>query len=129
MPLIQPDTSEAQEMSPIDPGTYPGTITSVEVQTSKKGNVMIVPKWEITVDDKTRTRTSYLVISGPGAYGFDQLLRACGFDEMADQYKDPTQDNPEFDTDELVGQSCNLVIESQMYQNELRDSIKSYLPA
>jgi len=128
-PIIQPDTSEAQDMSPIEPGTYPGTIVQVELQTSKKGNAMIVPKWEVTVDGKTRTRTSYLVIDGPGSAGFDQLLRACGFDELADQYKDPDAENPEFDTDQLINQQCNLVVESQMYNNELRDNIKSYLPA
>lgn len=129
MALIQPDTSEAQEMTPIEPGTYPGVITEVEFKQSAAGNPMVVCKWEIDVEGKTRTRKSYLVVTGEGAFNFDQLLRSTGFTEVADIYKDPESDNPEFDTDSLVGQSCNVVIESQMYKDELRDSIKSYLPA
>lgn len=129
MPIIQPDTSAAQDMAPIQPGTYPGTIIAVDFQTSKKGNPMIVPKFEVMVEGKKRTRQAYLVVTGEGAYGFDQLLRSAGFEEIANKFKDPTAEKPAFDTDELIGRTVNLVIESTIYENQQRDQIKSYLKA
>jgi len=126
MPIIQPDTSLAQDMGAIEPGTYPAKILECDFQTSKKGNPMIVPKVEITVEGKTRTRTAYLVVTGEGAFGFDQLLRACGFENLADQYRDPAMDNPEFDTDSLIGQECQVRIDNELYQGNMRDSIKSF---
>ena len=129
MPVIQPDTSAATEMAAIEPGTYPAKVVSVEYKMSKSGNPMIVPKFEITVEGKNRTRNAYLVITGEGAYGFDQLLRATGFSEQADQYRDPQQANPPFDTDDLVGCELQVVVDTEMYQNQKRDTIKSYLKA
>jgi hypothetical protein len=128
MPTIQPDTSEAQEMAPIQPGTYAARIAEVDVKTSKQGNPMIVPKFKVNVDGKERTRQAYLVITGEGAYGFDQLLRATGFANLADQYRDPRQPNPEFDTDQLIGQELMVVVEPDVYQGQKRDKIQSYLP-
>lgn len=127
MPIINPDTSMAQDMSAMEPGTYPGRIVEVDARTSKQGNPMIVPKVEIDYQGKTRTRLAFVVTSGEGSFGFDQLLRACGFDELADQYRDPSQPNPDFDTDSLVGQEVQVVIDQQLYNNEMRDSIKSWL--
>lgn len=132
MALIKPDLSEVQNLGPIEPGTYAAKIVAVEAKVSSKGNPMIVPKFEIQVpgDEKPRTRNSFLVISGEGAYGFGQLLRSTGFGDIAEQLADPNyQPKPEFDTDSLIGQSCQVVIEEAIYNNEKRDSIKSYLPA
>lgn len=129
-PIINPDTSNITEMGPIPAGTYPAEILQVDFQTSKSGNPMIVVKFGVEVDEKVRNRNSYLVITGEGAYGFDSLLRACGFENLADQYKDKNvQPKPDFDTDMLVGQRVNVVIEPTTYNNELRDQIKSYLRA
>lgn len=131
MPIIQPDTSEAVNMGPIEPGTYRAKIVDVPYQLSKKNNPMIVPKFEISVgDEKPRVRQAFLVISGPGSFNFDQLLRACHFDELADQYKDPSVPNPDFDTDTLVGQELQVVIDSRLDDgNNLRDDIKGFLKA
>jgi hypothetical protein len=129
VPIIQPDTSAAQEMSAIEPGTYPAKVVSVDFKMSSKNNPMIVPKFEVTVDGKKRNRQSYLVITGEGAMGFDQLLRACKFDQYADQYRDPNQPNPDFDTDLLVGQELMVTIGNEIYNGEKRDNIKGYLKA
>jgi len=129
MPVIQPDTSAAQSMEAIEPGTYFAKIISCEFKVSKQGNPMIVPKFDITVDGKPRSRQSYLVVTGEGAFGFDQLLRACGFQQLADQYRDPNQPNPPFDTDSLVGQELNVTISTEIYNGEKRDAIKGYLKA
>lgn len=132
-PIIQPDTSEAQDMAAIEPGTYPAEITAVDFQTSKKsGNPMIVPKFAVTVEQgkKPRTRQTYLVITGEGAFGFDQLLRACHLDEIADQYKDPSvQPKPPFDTDTLIGQKVQVVVVEDIYEGQKRDKISGYLKA
>lgn len=131
MPIINPDTSEIEKQGPIAPGTYKAKIKDVEFKTSKaSGNPMIVPTFEVQVGDDVRPRNAYMVINGKGAYAFDQLLRATGFTEIADKLNDPTvSPKPEFDTDLLVGQELNVVIESDTYNGELRDKIKSYLKA
>lgn len=129
MPVIQPDTSAAQDMGAIEPGTYAAKIVACDYKMSKSGNPMIVPKFDVTVDGKTRSRSSYLVVTGEGAFGFDQLLRATGFGAMADQYRDPSQPNPPFDTDNLIGQELNVVISTEIYNGEKRDAIKGYLKA
>ena len=127
-PIINPDLTAVKSQGPIDPGVYPAKIIDVQSKTSQKGNPMIVPKLEITVgQDDVRTREAYLVITGAGAYGFEQLLRACGFDDVADKYKDPDAEKPAFDTDNLIGQELNVQIESDTYNNQLRDKVQSYL--
>jgi len=99
------------------------------VKKSKAGNPMIVPTFEVDVMGETRTRQAYLVTEGPGAYGFGQLLRACGFADLAEQYEDPEQGNPEFDTDELIGSMLSVVIEENIYEDQKRDQITTYLKA
>lgn len=131
MPIINPDTSNMLDMSAIPAGTYPGEIAKADYETSKSsGNPMIVVTTNVEVEGKQRPRKSYLVISGEGAYGFDQLLRACGFSQLADAYKDPNvQPKPDFDTDQLIGQRVNVIIEPDTYNGQLRDKIKGFLPA
>lgn len=128
MPIITPDLSEALDNSPIEPGTYPAKIAAVDVETSKKGNPMVVATFKVTVDGKEKTRKSYLVITGAGAAGFGQLLRATGFSDIADMYADPDVPNPPFDTDNLIGQEVQVVISHSLYQGQVRDQIDSYLP-
>ena len=128
MPVVNPDTSEAS--GAIEPGTYKARITDVEFKNSKSsGNPMIVPKFEVDVNGKARPRQAYLVITGEGAYGFDQLLRATGFDELADKFKSKEGEKPEFNTDQLIGQELNVVVEADTYNGQLRDKIKSFLRA
>lgn len=131
MPIINPDTSAQLDMTPLEEGTYPAKITAVEFKHAKSsGNPMIVPEIVIEHDGRSYTRRSYLVITGEGSYGFDQLLRCCGFDSTADEFKDPTlSTKPSFDTDELIGCEINVVIAHEIYNNEIRDKVKSFLPA
>jgi hypothetical protein len=132
MPIIKPDTSAAVVLGNIEEGTYPAAIESVEFKSSSKGNPMIVPNFNITVGDNVVKRKAYLVITGEGAYGFEQLLRACNFDTLADAYGDKSiaaADKPDFDTDDLVGQTLNVIIGHQLYNGEMRDYVKSYLKA
>jgi hypothetical protein len=139
MPILTPDTSAAQDFSkPIDEGTYPARIIKCEARKSRKGNEMIVPTFEVKVNanGQTRNKDAFLVIAGEGAMGFDYLLRAAGFSDLADAYRDPSvQPKPPFDTDSLIGRECQVVIEHQRYvpegkteaDAELRDSIKTFL--
>lgn len=124
MPIITPDLSEVNK--PIDPGTYAAKITAVEYKTSKAGNPMIVPQFDVDVNGKRKVRSAHLVITGETAFGFEQLLRACHFDDVANSLKsNPTP----FDTDQLVGQELQVVIDSDTYNGQLTDRIKSFLPA
>jgi hypothetical protein len=136
MPILTPDTSEAEDFStPIDPGTYPAHIVACESGKSKAGNDKIVPKFKIKVGDGERTRKAHLVITGEGAMGFDQLLRATRMGELADAYRDKAlKTKPPFNTDSLIGKSVMVVIGPNIYKNDSGvevkgDSIDGYLPA
>ncbi len=133
--MLQPDTAEGVDlMAPIEPGTYQATITAAVPSTSKKGAPMLEVKVDVNVNGKTKKRTGYIVVSGPGAAGFDQLLRATHNDSLADIYKDGSVSadmKPGFDEQTLVGQSVMLVIDSQLDKNtqQQRDNIRSWLKA
>lgn len=137
MPVLQPDTSAAEDFSqPIAPGTYSASIVACDVGKSKAGNQKIVPKFKIMVDGHERTRQAHLVISGEGSMGLDQLLRACHMDELADAYRDASVNpKPGLDTDTLIGQELQVVIEENLYKPEgggaeqKRDQISGYLRA
>lgn len=124
MPVITPDLSQVSSGA-IEPGTYPAKIIAVEFKESKKGNPMIVPKFEVTIGEgKTRTRQAHLVVTGESAFGFEQLLRATHFDDVADSLKSAPKP---FDTDQLIGQELQVVIDSDSYNGQLTDKIKTYL--
>lgn len=118
-PIINPDTSEAVDFGPIPEGPYPAKITKVEAGVSEKGNAKIIVYLDVRQNaTTTKERKSHLVTSGMGAMQFDQLLRATGFSEQADAYRDPSVPNPDFDTDWLVGQELIVSIEPNMYKDK-----------
>lgn len=129
MPIVQPDTTMAEDLSPIEPGSYPAKIVECDFQKSKEKNTpMIVPKFKVEVNGKLRTRQAYLVISGPGAWNFDQLLRAVNMASLADAYHDvKVSPKPAFDTDSLVGQELMVIVEEEIYQGTKRDRINGYV--
>jgi len=130
MPIVNPDTSNISEQGAIEPGTYKAKVSAVDFQTSKSGNPMIVVSMDVDVNGKSRPRKTWLVITGEGAYGFDNLLRATGFEEIADKFRDASvQPKPDFNTDDLIGQEVNVVIESDTYNGQLRDKVRSFLKA
>lgn len=127
MPILNPDLSEVQGQEPIDPGTYKARISAAEASKSKAGNDMVVPTFAVNVDGKERVRKAWLNTTGPAAFKFDSLLRAVGFEELANRYK--AKEKVPFDTDTLIGHELNVVIDIEMYNNEPRDTIKSFLKA
>lgn len=125
MPKINPDLSQ---VGPIAAGTYRARIVSCEYKVSGKGNPMIVPRFAVSVDGTDRERDSYLVISGAGARGFMQLLRATGFGQLADAYSSKDGGpKPDFDTDDLIGQELMVVVEGDVYNDQPTDKITQYL--
>ena len=128
MPIIEPDTSEVKEMMPLDPGVYPAEITACDFKESKAGNPMIVPVFSITAPDgTTRQRRSYIVVTGNAAFTFDSFLRACGFEDYADELKAGSK--TPFDTDSLIGLCVNVQVEQEAYNGKLIDTIKGYMKA
>src|SRR5256885_1079438 len=119
MPVLQPDTSQAEDFgTPIPPGTYAARIAECAVGKSKAGNDKIVPKFKIKVGETERTRVAHIVTSGEGAMGFDGLLRAAKMSQLADAYRDKAlKTKPPFDTDSLVGVELMVVIEPNLYHN------------
>ena len=93
---------------------------------------MIIPNFQVSYvsdDGKSgqKEREAYIVTEGPGSFNFDQLLRAVNMDELADQYADENQAGPAFDTDTLIGQELNVMVDHQDYQGSIRDTINGYL--
>jgi hypothetical protein len=95
-----------------------------------------MPKFKVNVNGETRTRVAHLNITGEGAIGFDQLLRAAKMTDLADAYRDKQLERkPPFDTSSLIGVDLMLVIGPNLYHNpdtgkdENRDQIDGYLPA
>lgn len=127
MGIIYPNLKDVKEFVRIEDGTYPAKITEVQAGVSKAGNPKVTVKHDVNVEGEVRPRTSDLAISGAGAGQFEQLLRACGKDEFADKLR--AGEGLPFDTDELVGMDVQVIVGSEMYQNELRDRIKGYLRA
>lgn len=129
-PVINPDTSTAVGFITMEPGTYPGKVISTEAGTSGAGNAKVVVSLEIEYEGKVQKRQAHLAITGAGSGGFEQLMRACGFEKEADIYADksiPSSDKPPFDTDQLHGQEVNVIIGPNLYQGEMRDQVKGFL--
>lgn len=125
MPIINPDLTEVTS-GVIEPGTYKAKIDAVEFKTAKSsGNPMIVVDFSVHVKDLEYTRKAYLVITGAGAFNFEQLLRATHFDEVADKLK--AGEKIDFNTDDLVGQELNVVVEADSYNGQLTDKVRSYI--
>lgn len=129
MPIIKPDLTEAVKFTVMEDGTYLATIKDADFQTSKeKGTPMVVPTLEIDYRGEMQTRKAYLPITGKGAGGFEQLLRACHFDELADAYSSPeVTDKPEFNTDDLRGQEVQVIVTQSMYNGQMRDNVTGFL--
>jgi hypothetical protein len=125
MPLINPDTSEA---GALQPGTYPAKILAADPGIAKSGAPKLVLKLDLEVNGKNKARQDHLPISGAGAFKFDNLLRAVGMHSIADAYRTPGGQKPDFDTDSLVGLELNVVVENEMYEGNPQDRIKAYLP-
>ena len=109
MPLIQPDFSDLDK--PIEPGTYTASITDVDVVVSKAGNPGIKPTLEINDNGTTRTRANtWVSVTGKGAFMFERLLRAAGFDDEANRIM--AGERIEFDTDKLIGHEILVNVEN-----------------
>lgn len=129
MPIIQPDLSEVQS-NVIEPNTWMANITNVETGISKNGNPKIVVHLDVTAQGgKQFKRQSHLIITGKGAFQFEQLLRATGFGDVADAYKNPNAPKPDFDTDMLIGKPVNVVVEADTYNGAPSDKIQQFLAA
>lgn len=144
MPILMPNTADMEDFRPSVPGTYRARIVKIDPKRSKvkeggKGNEQMIEvhfQYEApALDDKqTRkiTRRSNLMLEGKGTFGFDQLLRATGNAQLADQIKaNPGQ--IAFDTDVIQDKEVQVVTSNGMYapaggQARLQDQIDSYLP-
>lgn len=126
MPIIEPDLSETEQLGPHDPGTYKATIETVEATKGKeKGTPMLVLNCAcVDGEGKVFHRKAWVVTAGAGAGNFEQLLRACNLDGVADQLR--TSKAP-FNTDVLVGQQVNVILENEEYKGQMRDRINGFL--
>jgi hypothetical protein len=126
MPLIQPDLSEIPK--PIEPGTYSAKIQAVELGTSKSGNPKLVIKIAVNENGKEHNRELHMPYQGKGASGFGQLLRAVHMGDLAERLASGGS-GISFNTDDLIGQAFNAVVEQELYNGQPQDKIIGYLPA
>jgi hypothetical protein len=141
MPVLQPDVSEMTDFQASVPNTYVAEIKKVDAVEAKKENEKtgkktkgIQPEFEFRAprladkEERTVSRRAWLAIDGKGTFNFDQLLRCCGFKELADEMKARPGQVP-FDTDILIGKRVGVVITTQVYEGKQSDQIDSFLPA
>lgn len=140
MPVLQPSLDEMTDFQASVPNTYTAEIKSVTIvqaknenkNTGKKTNG-IQPEFEFRAprlsdkEERTVTRRAWLATDGKGTFNFDQLLRCCGFKELADEMKARPGQVP-FDTDILLGKRVGVVITTQLYEGKQSDNIDSFLP-
>jgi hypothetical protein len=126
MPIIQPDLSDVTSNDP-PVGTWPGLIVAVEDKPSKKGNPMLTVTVAMEIDGQKYELRGYHVYTGKAAYGYENLLRACRYDDVADALK--RGERLPFNTDDLLQQPVQVVVEVQPDDNgNPRKQIKQYLP-
>lgn len=139
MPILMPDTSEAMDFDPSEPGTYLATIVKVDPVVGKeKGTKGIEPTFEFMAPlegtDKQRKvqRKSWLAIEGKGSSGFDQLLRATNNGDLADKIKENPGAVP-FDTDDILNKQVNVILATGIFrpkdggQERKQDDLKGFL--
>ncbi len=103
--FIQPDFSEAQDITPIPPGTYNARITGVGSKESKKGDMYL--RWELEIfgsdNSKLNNRKFWYntMVSGPGAGGLKRLLGAVGL---------AAETGTQFDTEALLGKEVRVTL-------------------
>ena len=127
MPIIEPDLSG---VGPIEAGTYKAKIDEVVDGISKAGAPKLVVQFSVEVGNEKKVRKVHMPYSGAGAFGFDSLLRACHFEDIANGLqKKNAAERPKFDTDQLIGQELMVVIEASIYNGQPTDQINGYLRA
>ncbi len=125
MPIIEPDLSAVESLSPMEPGTYPATCLSAIPKTSSSGNPMIEVESEVNYNGQTRKKKDWIVTSGKAAYKFENFLRAIGMDEAADKLR--AGERFPIDTDTFLGATYNVIVEGDTYNGEPTDRIQKYL--
>ena len=126
MPIVNPDTSSVQT---ITPGTYPSRITSVLLDTSQKGEQMLRLTHEINANGDLKSVGDIVMLEGRGVFSLINLLRAIGEEDMANDYVNPEVENPGLDTDVFMNAELQAVVDTQMYNGTPRDNVASYLKA
>jgi hypothetical protein len=125
MPIIEPDFGDLD--SPMEPSTYKAKIIDVESRNSKAGNPGIIPTLEVQYGDKTKTRDVWVNITGKGAFMYERLLRATGFDDVANALK--AGQRAPFDTDKFLGQELLVAVENELYNGQVQDKITNFMKA
>lgn len=131
MPLIQPNLADVVSYDP-PVGTWQGEIVDVTDKVSGAGNPMLVVETLMEVDGAKYGIRGYHVYTGRAAYGFENLLRACHFDDVADQLKRGEPLN--FNTDDLKGQKVQVIVTEGVDTRDpsgqtKQKNLKGYLPA
>jgi len=112
---------------PIGPGIYQAEVDQVEPRLSKaSGKPTVNWRYRITEGEHTgRLLFHNTSLQEHAKFSFRATLEALGFDpDVLDN-----EEGVSFDTDDLVGLQCTLVVVEGEYQGKTTDNIKKVLPA
>lgn len=117
-PKVSVDMSEARKsMEPVPEGVYECEIEKCEVKPSSSGNLMAVFTFEVQTGDwqgrKFWHNCSFLP---QAAFKLLEVLNAVGMEV--------TEDNIEFDSDELVGKQCLVTVNQEEYEGKLQNKVQ-----
>ena len=106
------------KVTPMPEGTYAAVIEEVEVTESKSKLPMVVVTYKITEGEfANRKLTDYMVLETkkhePNEAGLRQLKRL-----IVATLGEERADAEDFDTDELQGNACTLIVKQDSYNEE-----------
>jgi len=104
----------------VDPGTYPGRLDKAKIRKSQAQNDVMQLSWTLTgTEPPAGVKIPDQITLIPEAYWkLQALFAATGI----------TPGDGGFDTDELIGAECNLVLVEDEYQGNKRIKVNGYAP-
>jgi len=114
-------TDEELNAPMVEPGTYPARIDKVKDTSSQKGNPMFYVTWTLMGDAPPAGQKVFenFTMTPEAYWKLADLFQATGF---------KSTDGTGFDSMDLVGQVCRLVLVEDEYEGRKRAKVKTHLP-
>lgn len=127
MPILE---ANFDEIKPLEAGTFMGDILGLMDAMTQKGQRKVFLSSTLMVNGEPKNKTYSIMLEGKGAFMWERLLRATGFSDVANRLSNG--ERVPFDSDQLIGQSVQFVIEQRPSYNDpnkIEDTVVNFLPA